>query len=211
MSSLLTAAQQRVFVWIEDYISQHGMAPTYREVQKGLGYRSPSPVEGHVKALTEKGFIHHHPRQSRSITLLKSDRRIPVLGAISAHSLVETFPESEIEYLDLACLPKLARLSHHERSQHFALRVRGDSMVGALIDDGDVVILRKEADPRAVRNGKIVAARVKGATTLKYFHQMGNEITLQPANPNYAPTILDASQEEVEIQGVYVGLLRGVA
>jgi repressor LexA len=83
-------------------------------------------------------------------------------------------------------------------------------MVGALIDDGDVVILRKESDLRAVRNGKIVAARVQGSTTLKYLYRTGNEVTLQPANPKYEATILDARTSDLEIQGIYVGLLRGL-
>ncbi|MFM7448510.1 MAG: transcriptional repressor LexA [Leptolyngbyaceae cyanobacterium] len=209
-TAALTTAQYRVFVWVEDYINQHGIAPTYREIQKGLGYRSPSPIKNHISALVAKGFISHLEGRSRAIVILKPNRSVPVLGAIAAHSLVETFPDTEIEYLGLSCLPKLARLSQYELSQHFALRVQGDSMVGALIDDGDLVILRKESDLRAVRNGKIVAARVQGSTTLKYLYRTGNEITLQPANPKYEATILNARTSDLEIQGIYVGLLRGL-
>jgi len=211
MRSPLSSPQQRVFDWIEDYIAQHTVSPSYREIQKGLGYRSPAPIEAHVKNLALKGFLSYVPKRSRSISILRSSRSIPLLGAISAHSLVETFPDTEVESLPLACLPKFSRLSKHELSQHFALRVRGDSMIGALIDDGDVVVLRQETDPRAVRNGTIVAARVQGATTLKYFYRQGRAITLKPANPRYEPTTIDEAAEEVHIQGVYVGLLRGVA
>jgi len=210
MSSLLTPPQQRVFTWVEDFIAQHGVSPTYREIQKGLNYRSPAPVQLHIHALVEKGFISHRAGQSRSLRVLRSSHSIPLIGAIAARSLVETFPDQEIQYLNLACLPKLGRLSQHELSQHFALRVRGDSMIEAQIDDNDVVILRRESDPRAVRNGTIVAARVNGATTLKYFHRLGNQITLQPANPNYEPTVIDTAKEELEIQGIYVGLIRGL-
>ena len=191
-------------------MAQHGISPTYREIQKGLGYRSPATVQSHVGTLVARGMLGNISGKARSITILKSSRNILLLGAIAANSLVETFAEEEIEYLNLAHLPKFARLSHHELSQHFALRVRGDSMINALIDHNDVVILRRESDHRAVRNGTIVAARVNGATTLKYFSRTGNLITLQPANPNYEPILIDSSKEEVNIQGIFVGLLRGV-
>jgi repressor LexA len=210
MSPTLTAAQHRIFLWIEDFIAQHNISPTYREIQKGLGYRSPATVQTHVEALIAKGMLGYISGKARSITILKPSRTVQLLGAIAANSLVETFPEQEIEYLNLANLPKFARLSSHELSQHFALRVRGDSMINALIDHNDVVVLRRESDHRAVRNGTIVAARVNGATTLKYFSRTGNLITLQPANPNYEPTLIDITKEEVNIQGIFAGLLRGV-
>ncbi|WP_421659171.1 transcriptional repressor LexA [Leptothermofonsia sp. ETS-13] len=210
MYSLLTPAQQQVFSWIEDYIAQHRIAPTHRDIQKGLQYRSPASIQSHIEALANKGFISHIPRKPRSIKILKSSREIPVLGSIAAHSLVEVFPDTEIEYLDLSFLPKFARLSQYELTQHFALRVRGDSMVGALIADGDIVVLRRESDPRAIRNGAIVAARVNGATTLKHYYRNGRQITLQPANPHYEPTVLNANSAEIEVQGVYINVaLRG--
>jgi repressor LexA len=211
MQSPLTPPQQRVFNWIEDYIAQHAISPTYREIQKGLGYRSPAPIQQHVHALTEKGFISHIPGKACSIRILRPSDGIPLVGAIAAHSLVETFPEAEVQHLELSCLPKLGRFSKHELSQHFALRVRGDSMVGALIDQDDVVIMRRESNLRSIRNGTIIAARVNGATTLKYLYRTGSQITLQPANAKYEPTVIDIRVEELDIQGVYVGLLRGLA
>ncbi len=191
-------------------MAQHGMAPTYREIQKGLGYRSLASVQLQIDQLTEKRLISHIPRKSRSIKILRPSDGIPLIGAIAAHSLVETFPDQDLQHLELSCLPKLAHLSQHERSQHFALHVRGDSMTGALIDHGDVVIMRRESNPRAIRNGTIVSARRNGETTLKYLYRQGRQITLQPANPRYEPTIIDTSVEELDIQGVYVGLLRGL-
>lgn len=210
MQSPLTAPQQRVFTWIEDFIAQHGMAPSYREIQKGLNYRSLASVQLHIDTLTAKRLLSHAPRKSRSLKILRPSDGIPLVGAIAAHSLVETFPDQAIQHLELSCLPKLAHLSQHERSQHFALQVRGDSMTGALIDHGDVVIMRRETNPRSVRNGTIVAARRNGATTLKYLYRRGQQVTLQPANPAYEPTVVDTNVEELEIQGVYVGLLRGL-
>ncbi len=210
MSPLLPAFQQRIFVWIEDFIAEHGIPPTQRDIQKGLGYRSSSTVRKHLESLLQQGVIHYLPRSPRSIKILQSSKGIPLLGAIAAHSLVETFPEAEVQHLRLSCLPKLARLSSYELSQYFALRVRGDSMVGALIDDGDVVILRRESDPRAIRNGTIVAIRVNSTTTLKYCHRQGSQFILQPANPRYASTHVDPAKEEVDIQGIYAGVLRNL-
>lgn len=210
MQSPLTPPQQRVFIWIEDFIAQYGIAPAYREIQKGLGYRSHTPIQKHIEVLTEKGFVSHSPGKSRSLRILRPSNGIPLIGTIAAHSLVETFPDAEIQHLELSCLPKLGRLSNHERSLHFALRVQGDSMSGAAIEHDDVVIMRREANARSVRNGTIIAARVNGATTLKYFYRSGNQVTLQPANPKYKPTVIDTKSEELEIQGIYVGLLRGL-
>ncbi len=84
-------------------------------------------------------------------------------------------------------------------------------MTGAMIDQDDVVIMRRESNLRSIRNGTIVAARVNGATTLKYFYRTGNQVTLQPANPKYEPTVIDTRVEELDVQGVYVGLLRNLA
>ncbi len=156
MQPPLTPSQQRVFSWIEAFIAQHGMAPTYREIQKGLGYRSLASVQLHIHALTERRLISHLPRKSRSLKVLRPSDGIPIMGAIAATSLVETFPDQDVQHLELSCLPKFANLSQHDRSQHFALQVRGDSMVGALIDHGDIVIMRRESNPRSIRNGTIL-------------------------------------------------------
>ncbi len=93
--------------------------------------------------------------------------------------------------------------------RYFALRVRGLSMIDALIDDGDVVIMQPTTDPKTIKNGSIVAARVEGQTTLKYFHRKGSKVTLQPGNPDtktYPPIEVPASQ--IDIQGVLVGVWR---
>ncbi len=89
---------------------------------------------------------------------------------------------------------------------YFALRVRGDSMIDAMIDSGDVVILKPVSDPKTLKNGTIVAARVQDQTTLKYFHRKGNKVTLQPANKRYEPIEVPASQ--VDVQGMLVHVWR---
>ncbi|HIK15759.1 MAG TPA: repressor LexA [Leptolyngbyaceae cyanobacterium M33_DOE_097] len=210
MASFLNALEWKVFSWIEEFVAQYGISPTVREIQQGLGYRSPSPVRTRLDALSSKGFISRLPGKTRTIRVLKSSRGIPLLGLISAHSLVETFPEQNIEHLELSLYPKFAKLSNHELSQYFALRVSGDSMIDAHIDHDDVVLLRRETDPKAIRNGTIVAARVNGTTTLKYFSRNGRIIILQPANSNYEATLINTAEQEVQIQGYFVGLMRGI-
>ena len=182
------------------------MAPSYQEITDGLSYASHSPVQLHLKTLMDKGFIVYKPRVARSIRLLKSSKAIPILGVIAAHSLVTVFPDAEVGYFDLSRLPKFSPLSRHQITQHFALRVSGDSMIGALIADGDIVILRRDFGASTLKNGTIVAAESHGSTTLKYFHRSGNQVTLTPANDRYPPKTLNA--KEVTIQGIYAAMGR---
>ncbi|MEO0868684.1 MAG: S24 family peptidase, partial [Cyanobacteria bacterium J06642_11] len=122
----------------------------------------------------------------------------PIKGTIAAGSMVEAFADASEECLDLSSLPIKAR--------DYALRVRGDSMVDALIDNGDYVIMRPVEDPATVRDGTIVAARVESATTLKYFYRQGDSVVLKPANPNYEPMVYSA--HEVDIQGRLLAVWR---
>ncbi len=206
----LTPRQQQFFHWVEDFVAERGMSPAFREIEDGLGYRSLAPVTAHLKTLKKAGYLTYDPKKSRSIQILRPSRRVPLLGAIAAHSLVTVFPDQEVELIDLTGLPKFSRLSRHEIGQHFGLRVRGDSMIQALIADGDVVVMRRTFSPMELKDGTIVAARVNEATTLKYFYRSGNLITLKPANSRYKPTTIDAAMEDVDVQGVCVAVLRGV-
>jgi repressor LexA len=209
MQSSLTPRQQRFFYWVEDFIAERGMAPVYREIQDGLGYRSLAPVTAHLENLKERGYLTYDSGKARSIQILRPSRRVPLLGTIAAHSLVTIVPDHKVEFIDLSGLSKFSQLSRHELGQHFGLRVRGDSMIRALIADGDVVVMRHWVDSLdQLKDKTIVAARVNDATTLKYFYRQGSLMTLKPANPRYKPTTIDSALEEVEIQGVYVGVLR---
>lgn len=199
---------QRVLEWIQDFVAQNQITPTYREIAEGLGYKSAAPIQRHIQLLEEAGLIAKLPRKSRSLRLLESATKltsegIPIYGAIAASSFLEVFPDTEVEYIEVKSLVKQSRTN-----RRFALRVRGDSMVGALIDQGDVVILEKPTDPRSVKNGTIVAARVEGKTTLKRWQQEGSQIFLHPENPNYS--VMQVPAHEVFIEGVYVGIIRGL-
>lgn len=207
---MLTLCQQRFFDWVENFIAQHDISPTYDEIKNGLGYRSKSPVQALLPVLSRAGFISYNPNQSRSIRILKPSRSIQILGTIAAHSLVTVFPDGEFQSIPLATFPKFAHLSTHELARYFALRVQGDSMIEANIVDDDVVILKREPNTANIRDNSIVAARVGDATTLKHYQRNGSQIILKPANSAYQATVVNAEEVEVDIQGVYAGLLRDI-
>ena len=194
----LTDAQQELYDWLVDYIREHQHSPSIRQMMRAMGLKSPAPIQSRLEHLKTKGYIGWNEGEARTIRLLQEARGVPILGAIAAGSMVEAFTDS-VERLDLSNLPI--------KPQDFALKVRGDSMIDALIDDGDVVIMRPVKDPQGIKNGTIVAARVESTTTLKYFHRKGDQITLMPANANYEPMKFSASA--VDVQGKLVAVWRG--
>jgi repressor LexA len=203
----LTETQQQLLDWLEEYVFQHGYSPSTKEMREAIAWKSAASVRYHLKKLHEKGWLDWVGNTSRNY-LFRAPKigLIPILGSISAHSLSEVFPETDEKRLNLRDFPQFRRMSSRELSRCFALRVIGDSMICALIDNGDVVILKPPTE--AIKNGTIVAARVEGTTTLKYYYNSGKQVTLKPANPAYEPTVVDAAL--VDVQGVYVGLVRGL-
>jgi repressor LexA len=197
----LTTAQQELYDWLADYIGSHRHSPSIRQMMEAMGLRSPAPIQSRLKHLQQKGWITWQEGQARTLQLLGSMASgIPVLGAVAAGGLVETFDDIE-ERLDLAPLLETRGL--------FALTVNGDSMVDAHIADGDVVLMEPVTDPARLRNGTIVSALVPGSgTTLKHFHRQGSTVTLEAANPAYAPIVLPA--EQVSVQGKLVAVWRQV-
>jgi repressor LexA len=197
----LTSAQQELYDWLNDYIHQHRHSPSIRQMMEAMGLRSPAPIQSRLRHLQQKGWITWQEGQARTLQLLgERAAGIPVLGAVAAGGLIETFDDVQ-EHLDLAPVLDTRGL--------FALTVNGDSMVEAHIADGDVVLMEPVADPARLRNGTIVSALVAGSgTTLKHFHRSGGEVRLEAANPAYAPIVLPA--QEVMVQGRLVAVWRQV-
>ncbi len=198
----LTEAQRQLYEWIVDYITTNQHSPSIRQMMRAMSLKSPAPVQSRLEHLRKKGYIGWDEGQARTIRLLhQRPMGIPVVGAIAATSLVENFPDVDVEMLDFSNLML--------KPGHFALKVRGHSMIEALIDDGDTVIMQPVADAKNVKNGAIVAAHVSGKTTLKYYHKKGSKVTLMPGNPDrnlYPETELRAS--EVELQGLLIAVWR---
>jgi repressor LexA len=197
----LTSAQQELYDWLADYIGSQHHSPSIRQMMQAMGLRSPAPVQSRLRHLQQKGWITWQEGQARTLQLLGGMASgIPVLGAVAAGGLVETFDDVH-ERLDLSPLLETKGL--------FALTVNGDSMVEAHIADGDVVLMEPVSDPSLLRQGVIVSALVPGSgTTLKHFHCDGGTVRLEAANPAYAPIELPADQ--VQVQGKLMAVWRQV-
>ena len=197
----LTPAQQELYDWLVDFIGANHHSPSIRQMMQAMGLRSPAPVQSRLRHLQQKGWITWQEGQARTLQLLGGlASGIPVLGAVAAGGLVETFDDVQ-ERLDLA--PVL------ETQGLFALTVNGDSMVDAHIADGDVVLMEPVLEAARLREGTIVSALVPGSgTTLKHFHRGKGLIRLEAANPAYQPIELPADQ--VQVQGKLVAVWRQV-
>ncbi|MFV0337237.1 MAG: transcriptional repressor LexA [Chthoniobacterales bacterium] len=195
----MTTRQEEIFNYLRKQIA-NGITPTVREIAQAFGFSSPDTVRGHLDALERQGCIHREKGRSRNITLLGFSSsltlRIPVFGNIPA-GFAEISEQESDEVLEL----NEGTLGIRSNEKPYALRVRGDSMIGAGILDGDTVIL----DQRPARHRDIVAALIDGETTLKRFIQTPKGTWLQAENPDY-PDLYP--NDELFIQGVFRALLR---
>jgi repressor LexA len=210
---MLTPRQRAAYDFIETFLARHGFAPSYDEVRRHLGLASLNAVAKLVVGLRRRGALEPAaanakralapgPRAARLARAAGAARgggpgaalTVPLLGVIAAGSPLE--PVENPEPIEIPA-------SLAGPGERYALRVRGDSMIGDGIRDGDVVVVRRA---ETARNGETVVAVVDGDATLKRFHRRGAEIELRPANASLAPIV--ARADRVAIRGVLVGLLR---
>jgi repressor LexA len=207
----LTARHQRVLNFIQEYLEKNGYPPSIREIGEATGISSTSVVTYYLKQLEELGLIRREQNVSRAILPVRDNvsfLHIPVVGRIFASEPVPV-PPSDFNYYDAESSVTIARslLPARERnSELFALEVQGDSMIDAMIGDGDLVIMKKVERPS---NGDMVAVWLKdrNETTLKYFYDEGKRIRLQPANPTMAPIYVDKT-DNVHVQGKVIMVIR---
>jgi repressor LexA len=208
----LSARQKDILTYIEDFMSRRGFPPAIRQIQETLGISSTSVVAYNLKALEGKGLLKREGKVSRGITipqttptrLSRSVAHVPLLGVITAGQPLPNPEEIVAEAAETVEVP--ADVAPPEKlADVYALKVRGHSMIDALIDDGDIVLIRYQ---ETAENGQMVAARIEdeNAVTLKKFYKEGNRIKLQPANTTMDPIYVDAAN--VRIQGRVVGVLR---
>jgi repressor LexA len=197
---MLTDRQKNVLDFIQHEQREKGITPSTREIQSHFRFASQTSVMQYIAALERKGFLDRHARKARAlITPVQKVRitDIPIYGQIPAgmSALTEQTIEGHVS-LDT----RSANISKNR--EKFALRVQGDSMIGAHILDGDIVILE---DSKEVQNGDIVAALIDGETTLKRYVMEHGRPYLKAENPRY-PNLIPA--RELKIQGVMVSLVR---
>lgn len=188
--------RERVFRWVRERLLS-GEAPSVREVQEAFGFRSPMTAREHLEALVAGGRLHKEPALARAYRLPGKGRpavQVPLLGRVPAGPLEEAIEEVE-DHLPVEGTVDPDRL--------FALRVNGDSMVGAGILDGDVVIVRRQ--DRA-SSGDIVVAKVGDEATVKRLRLRGRRMELHAENPAYPPIV--PAPESMAILGKVVEVRR---
>ncbi len=206
----LSNKQQRMLEFIEQFIDDNnGLPPTVREIQVALSISSTSVVDYNLAALESKGYITRTEGKSRAMSLKNRSKgarteEVPLLGVIAAGLPIpdrkDTTPEDMVE------IPPFM-LGHRRNSEVFALKVKGNSMVDALIADGDIVLIRPQ---ETAETGEVVAVWLEREreTTLKkwYPDPAKNQVRLQPANTTMEPIFTELSNARV--MGRLVGVIR---
>jgi repressor LexA len=196
----LTKRQREILDYLNDFIQQHGYAPSLEEIGRRFGLSSLATVHKHLTNLQEKGFIKRAWNRSRSVELMAARTaaralELPLLGYVAAGAPIEAVVGAE----SIAVPEGLVG-----RRDSYVLRVRGDSMIDEQIRDGDFVVVE---DRKTAENGEMVIALLGGSeVTLKKLYRENDRIRLQPANPALQPILVDPDQ--VQIQGVVVGVMR---
>jgi repressor LexA len=224
----LSKRQQNILQFTRGYMDDHGRPPTIREIGKAVGINSTSVVNYNLGKLAEKGFLDRDPDVSRGLRLTEKaeviaesvshaasnlrdavDRliKIPLVGDIVASNPVVTGNEGFATYDEEDAIELSLSMFAEKPDGLFALKVRGDSMIDAMVNDGDIVVMRPQHE---AKNGDMVAVwlRNDATTTLKHFFKDkdNDKVRLQPANPTMAPIFVDPA--EVQIQGRVLMVLR---
>lgn len=204
MIPILPKTKQRVLKFLQDYIADHGYAPTLGEIAKHLDVSALSTVHEHLQFLEERGFIQRSEGEERGISLKQKFQNaasamvrglaLPVVGTIAAGSPIEAIE-------DRATTLTVPEAMVHGKNA-YVLKVRGDSMIESFIADGDFVVVEKT---EYARDGDTVVALLDdGTATLKKMFKKRNFVRLQPANRKYSP--IDV--KSVVIQGKVLGVIR---
>lgn len=191
----LTSRQREIYDFVKDKIVNRGYGPTVREIGTAFGIRSPNGVMCHLKALERKGLITRESHMSRAIQLTDSSQRrmsLPLAGQIAAgRPLLAQEQDERIDFSNL-----------FDTEEHFALKVKGDSMIEDQIAEGDFVVVHRQD---TARNGDIVVALVDNdEATLKRFYKDKDRFRLEPANSKMKPIF----SKDVNVLGVVVGVVR---
>ena len=208
---VLSPKQQHIVDFIHRFLVDRGYPPTIRDIQAGCGISSTSVVDYNLNILEREGYIRRHPEVSRGIELLtrslasESRVQVPIIGHIAAG---EPIPVPTPDTWDVTAAAETLTVTRDltkGREEVYALKVKGLSMVDALINDGDIVLMQHV---NVVENGEMAAVWLKTEreATLKKVYVEPNRIRLQPANSQMQP--IYAQPDNVEIQGKVIGVIR---
>ena len=229
----LSERHRRIMEFLTKFQDAHGYSPSNRQIGDSINVKSTSLVDYYLNQLQTMGYIDREDRISRSIRVLQPVSpafslseavgdtlrsagnaladlvQIPIAGRIVASEPIP-MPVSDLNYYDAESSVDIARslLPSKDTSDLFALEVSGDSMVDAMVNDGDIVVMKKAA---SATNGEMVAVWLddKDETTLKYFYKEAGRIRLQPANPNMSPIYVQ-DPKSLRIMGKVVLVIRQV-
>ena len=210
---MLSPQRQRIIEFIRRFMADRGYPPTVRDIVNGCRISSTSVVAHHLDVLKKEGYIRRHSDVARGIELLdsyparRSSVPVPVIGRIAAG---EPIPVPTADTWDVAASSETIEVAGDMvggRDEIYALKVKGSSMIDALINDGDIVLMQQV---NVVENGEMAAVWLKEEkeVTLKKFYAEAGRIRLQPANDRMEP--IYAEPDNVEIQGKVIGVIRQV-
>jgi repressor LexA len=211
MTEPVEGRQRQILEFLRTHARQHSYPPTVREIGHAVGLSSSSTVQNHLNALETKGLIRRDPTKSRTVEVVGAETvltlpvasnvlRLPLIGRVAAGTPV--LAEENVED-HITVGPEIAG-----GDDAYALTVHGDSMIGAGINDGDIVLVRPRRDAPA--NGTIVVARIEnettgeGEVTVKRFFRENGRVRLQPENPSLEPMF----PREIAIEGVVTAVIR---
>jgi len=211
MARDLSPKQQSILRFIRQFIEEHDYPPSIRQIQDGCGISSTSVVDYNLKKLEGAGYIRRDREVSRAIELLERGGRrprtvaVPIIGQIAAGQPIPVPTADTWSNLDYDEAIEVTRDMVGGRPNVYGLRVKGTSMIDALVNDGDIVLMETS---HTADNGDMVAVWLKREqeATLKRFYHEGSRIRLQPANQTMAPIYTDPAN--VEVQGKVLGAIR---
>lgn len=194
----LTKKQKDVLDFITDFVREKGYSPTQKEIQEHFGFKSLGSVQDYIKYLKDGGYLNNDANSVRGLSpshmSSQGTEEIPLLGSIAAGVPIEAIESPNTIAVPTTMLRK---------GTHYALTVKGESMIEDGILSGDTAIIRHQTQ---ADNGQIVVAVIDNETTLKRYFKRAKQIELHPANSSMKPIVI--KDRECEIRGVMVGLIR---
>ena len=226
---MLTRKQYDLLHFIHKRLQRDGVPPSFDEMKEALDLRSKSGIHRLITALEERGFIRRLPHRARAIEIVRLPETLDASASVQPEVVPGSRPDRpaaslpvEAASLELPVMGRIAagtpieaiqQVSHNiavpasmlsASGRHYALEVKGDSMINAGINSGDIVVIQEQA---VAQNGDIVVALIEGEeATLKTFRRRGTTIALEAANPAYETRLYQDHQ--VRVQGKLVGLIR---